>query len=294
MRLLVACPKCHRQYEATGRPIGKRFRCRCGEIVTISQPQGHDAAVVRCSSCGAPRSEHSAQCKFCGADFTVREQDLDTICPHCFARISDHARFCDHCGTALAAEPLSIEETKLICPACREPHRLHSRLIEGCSISECSTCTGMWLGHATFAELVAHAAAEAVNSDDRVGPRASPHAAPPHPHPAYMPCPVCHELMVRHNYAHRSGVMIHVCKAHGCWFDGDELPRILAWIRSGGLAAANGERQAKAARDADLAERMRINNQFDSPLGGDVDVGSSRSDSTSLSWLADAIQRFFN
>ena len=71
MRLLVACPKCHRQYEAAGRLIGKRFRCRCGEIVPISQPQGHDAAVVRCSSCGAPRSEGSAQCKFCGADFTT-------------------------------------------------------------------------------------------------------------------------------------------------------------------------------------------------------------------------------
>ncbi len=294
MRLLVACPKCHRQYEATGRPIGKRFRCRCGEVVTISQPQGHDAAVVRCSSCGAPRSEGSAQCKFCGADFTTREQDLDTICPHCFARISDHAKFCDHCGTALAAEPLSIEETKLICPSCQGTHRLHNRLIEGCSISECSTCTGMWLGHATFAELVAHAAAEATYSDERAGPRAAPPVTPPHPHPAYMPCPVCAALMVRHNYAHRSGVMIHVCKPHGCWFDADELPRILAWIRAGGLAAANEERQAKAARDADLAQRMQINNQFVSPLGYDESVGSISSDPTSLTWLADAIDRFFN
>ena len=44
--------------------------------------------------------------------------------------------------------------------------------------------------------------------------------------------------MNRVNYAKRSGVVIDVCKAHGLWFDRDELRRILAFIASGGLDRA--------------------------------------------------------
>ena len=190
MRLLIACPACRRQYDASDRPIGGRFRCRCGTIVTIARPQGHDATVVRCSSCGAPRSEGASHCQFCGADFTLREQDLDTICPHCLARISDRAKFCDHCGHPLAAEPLSIEETALLCPLCcaaapvgvhasacsdtlkrelQQPAkagvptgpRLHSRLIASNSVLECSACAGIWVGAETFRQMVEAAGREA-------------------------------------------------------------------------------------------------------------------------------------
>ncbi len=190
MRLLIACPACGRQYDASDRPVGSRFRCRCGTIVTIARPQGHDASVVRCSSCGAPRSEGSSHCQFCGADFTLREQDLDTICPHCLARISDRAKFCDHCGHPLAAEPLSIEETALLCPLCyaaahvgvhasacsdtlkrelQQPAkagaptgpRLHSRLIASNSVLECSACAGIWVGAETFRQMVEAAGREA-------------------------------------------------------------------------------------------------------------------------------------
>ena len=52
MRLLVACPECPRQYDASRRHIGSRFRCHCGALVEVRQPQGHDARVVRCSSSG--------------------------------------------------------------------------------------------------------------------------------------------------------------------------------------------------------------------------------------------------
>ena len=46
-------------------------------------------------------------------------------------------------------------------------------------------------------------------------------------------CPDCGEIMHRRNYAGASGVIIDFCKNHGVWFDADELPRLLAWIRSG-------------------------------------------------------------
>ena len=75
MRLLVACTKCRRQFDATGREPGSRFRCHCGTVLTVEQSPGHDASVVRCSSCGAPREERATGCQFCGADFTLRERD---------------------------------------------------------------------------------------------------------------------------------------------------------------------------------------------------------------------------
>ena len=54
--------------------------------------------------------------------------------------------------------------------------------------------------------------------------------------------------MTRRHYGRGSGVIIDVCREHGVWFDPDELPRILAWVRSGGLAKANQEAAAANAR----------------------------------------------
>jgi Zn-finger nucleic acid-binding protein len=44
--------------------------------------------------------------------------------------------------------------------------------------------------------------------------------------------------MNRVNYARRSGVVLDVCRAHGIWFDRDELRRVLAFIAGGGLDRA--------------------------------------------------------
>ena len=63
MRFLVACPECHRQFDATARPVGSAFPCSCGATVTVPLPDAHDAAVVRCSSCGAPREGMAAACR---------------------------------------------------------------------------------------------------------------------------------------------------------------------------------------------------------------------------------------
>ena len=154
MRLLVACPQCKRQFDVGSRPVGSRFRCYCGATVTVRQPQGHDAAVVRCSSCGAPRAEGATACKYCGADFTIHEQDLDTVCPQCFARVSDRAKFCHHCGVALRPESLAGEKTELCCPACGKASCLSHRQVGGVALMECQRCAGFWLAVNVLDDLV--------------------------------------------------------------------------------------------------------------------------------------------
>ncbi|HLW67365.1 MAG TPA: zinc ribbon domain-containing protein [Gemmataceae bacterium] len=247
MRLLVACPDCQRQYDASGRPVGSRLRCHCGHVIVVQQPQGHEAEVVRCSACGAARTENAERCPYCQAEFTLQERDLNTVCPHCLALVSDKARFCHHCGAGLVPELDAGAPTKLLCPACGDGHLLVSRRLgtEQVTVLECGCCAGFWMGHEAFRQLVERAQREALPAGTIVErpqqisakfglPSGSVAPSPTHRHVAYRPCPVCSELMNRTNYGHESGVIIDVCRDHGIWFDADELARILAWLRAGG------------------------------------------------------------
>jgi Zn-finger nucleic acid-binding protein len=69
----------------------------------------------------------------------------------------------------------------------------------------------------------------------------------------YVPCPQCHQLMNRVNFARCSGVVVDVCKGHGTWFDRDELRRIVEFIRGGGLEAS----RAREKREIE-EERQRL------------------------------------
>jgi Zn-finger nucleic acid-binding protein len=247
MRLLVECSECHRQYDASRRPVGSSFRCHCGHVVEVTRPAGHDARVQRCTACGAARPDGAAECPYCGAAFTLHERDLDTVCPHCLALVSDQAKFCHHCGTELAPEASTATPTKMVCPACRDGNRLASRQVAANKVAvlECPRCAGFWMGHEAFRGLVEKAKREALPDDTTPE---TPHqvaakfglpegaAAPESDRPAtfYRPCPSCKQLMVRRNYGHASGVIIDLCRDHGVWFDADELARILAWVRAGG------------------------------------------------------------
>ena len=151
------------------------------------------------------REQGDKRCADCRADFTLREQDLETICPKCFARVSDQARFCDHCGQPLAAEPLAIDETPLVCPACQHQQPLTRRSIAGQEVLECPDCAGMWLGNATLHKLVAQAERDGPNAVARSQSRETSTASATHPHPGslpegegakvrphgYLPCPEC-------------------------------------------------------------------------------------------------------
>ena len=233
MRLLIACKTCHLRYDATGRKIGSRFRCQCGEIVTIERPKGHDAAVVHCSSCGAAREARAKSCDYCGADFTIHETDLETICPGCLARVSDRARFCHHCATPLAADVVAGESSKLTCPVC-EGRKLYSRRLPDASatVLECRVCAGMWIGLEAFHDLL--------NAEERRTERlTTTHQRRTHEtRQRYRKCPQCEGLMTRRNLGGgKSGVVVDVCGEHGIWFDCDELSHALAWMRAGGLEA---------------------------------------------------------
>jgi Zn-finger nucleic acid-binding protein len=260
---LLSCPNCKRQYDAAKLAVGSRFLCRCGTAIEVPEILSRDAAVVRCASCGASRAEGTTSCTYCGSDFTIHEQDLETICPSCLARISNAAKFCHHCGTPIAPEEIADDPTDRICPACGPGHRLRSRTLGTTAFSalECTTCAGLWLGEAVFETLEERERAAAAPTADAKTMRAEiaarPKVAPRTGGPFYRPCPVCTTAMTRINFSRISGILLDRCGDHGMWFDATELEAALRWIRIGGERVAQG-RDADEAKARASQERFKV------------------------------------
>lgn len=237
MRVLVECRDCKRRYNASRLKIGAKFHCQCGQVLTVNAPKGHDAAVVRCSSCGGFREDGSQRCAFCKADFTIHERDLHTVCPGCLARVSDRAKFCSRCGSALSADVLAGDVSKLMCPQCDQKVPLTNRFISEAQVSflECRMCAGLWMESEGFAKLRRKHKALG-DLDESIGrvPRLKQDLRGSENKVRYRKCPVCHKLMNRRLYGTGSGVVLDWCREHGMWFDDGELRQILEWIRQGG------------------------------------------------------------
>lgn len=156
-------------------------------------------------------------------------------------------RDCARCGSM----PLPPAGPPPSCPACREP--LSARALGKAILAACGRCEGIWAETASFKSICADHESQAAYLGEGSLLR-GPAAADPLSSPIqYRPCPVCGELMNRFNFAGCSGVILDACKAHGVWLDADELRRIVAFIRGGGLDMA----REKEKRGLEL-ERRRI------------------------------------
>lgn len=258
MRILAACSECKRQYEVRDLRPGQRFHCACGGLAVVPQHGELHRDALHCSGCGAGRQPGESACRFCQTAFAAEDLARSTVCPSCFSRITDAARFCDHCGTGIAAVLAAGEATRLTCPVCADTnlhHRSHGD--EGTATDECPSCGGIWLDAARFEGLLAAAQAQVVPGAVANSTNTSIHARlPAQRGPLYRTCPVCATMMNRTNFALASGVIIDTCKQHGSWFDADELGRVLAFVRSGGMERAR-RRQESLDRGAELRRRER-------------------------------------
>ncbi len=259
LRVLMACSECARQYDVSGREVGTQLRCACGAVNRVSAVHTHHADVVRCSSCGAPRTAGFRACGYCKSDFTLHERDLNTVCPECAARISDKARFCHFCAIPIAPTEPAPAATQHACPACGDDRRLVSRKLNAQRISvlECGGCGGFWLGNEVFQlleEQSQKAATTGTTFEDRKHRGRLHHPEDPHGR-YYRACPICRTLMHRRNYGRRSGILVDTCKEHGMWFDLGELDKILRWIRMGGLNRAR-RWEAERAKQQNQTERL--------------------------------------
>jgi Zn-finger nucleic acid-binding protein len=160
------------------------------------------------------------------------------------------ALHCSGCGWELGLEPVT-EPGTLVCPTCGEGHVLSVVRAGSGVLHDCGRCGGQFVPHAPLRQMLAsrewigelslQAAARLPAADVRVH---------------YVPCPVCAALMARNNFGKKSRVIVDICRRHGVWFDAGELPRVLAFVRSGGLTAP-GAREGVALSTRLTSEPVR-------------------------------------
>ena len=187
---------------------------------------------LNCPNCGAAVSSDSAECRFCGSR-------LKTVaCPACFGLMFSGSAHCPRCGEKAVAPQILQKENLGNCPRCKV--RLSRLQIERINLRECEKCGGLWAAVETFETICAERESRAAVLDSvltaAAAARAFENKSPVKVN--YVPCPDCKQLMNRSNFAASSGVIIDLCKKHGVWFDVEELPKIVEFVRQGGLDRA--------------------------------------------------------
>ncbi len=229
-------------------PFSQRgiFTVRSG-LLSFGKPM--KVETLNCPNCGAAVSSDSPRCQFC-------ESKLATVaCPSCFAMMFIGSRHCPHCGAAAAdvkASTLSI----LKCPKCKTD--MQPVTLGDTAMRECESCGGLWLEAAAFRKLCTdrenQSAVLGVASPlkgNQLDPKAQEIKV------RYVPCPQCEQLMNRINFARCSGVIVDVCRAHGIWFDRDELRGIIEFIRAGGLELSREKERQEIAFERERLQRER-------------------------------------
>ena len=204
-----------------------------------------EAETLNCPMCGASVASDSPQCRFC-------EARLATVaCPSCFAMMFLGSKHCPRCGAA-AAKPKRIEAAGKNCPRCK--CELEVTQLGDQTLLTCPECLGLWLDVHTFENICAQREQHArVLGEAKL--TTSPSVSPAKV--SYVPCPECHQLMNRANFAKCSGVIIDLCTQHGIWFDRDELSRIIDFIRDGGLDFARKREKTRLDEQQRQLEQMK-------------------------------------
>lgn len=162
---------------------------------------------------------------------------------------------------------------------------LIAELVGDTLIDRCDACGGLWIDQTAFERIV-----EDRERDDHVrmvvhaGQRHEAGSGTPASAVTYLKCPDCQGVMNRRNFGRRSGVIVDVCHAHGTWFDADELPRVIEFVRSGGLDEAyrrereeleRQKREDQATRRAAATEALRSPGADPPGWGGSLGVFST-------------------
>ncbi len=211
--------------------------------------------------CGAAVASSATRCEHCGARLAT------VACPSCFGMIFQGAKFCPHCGAPVEREEIGAAKEK--CPRCGV--EMKTVQLGKTTLLECPQCEGTWVDAASLERIQADSESQAaVLGNAQHLPDSD--SAPLEEKIRYLPCPVCQKLMNRVNFAHCSHVVVDVCKAHGTWFDKDELRQIVEFIRGGGLEQAREREIAKleqerrelsAARASQLSSAPAFPDTFD-------------------------------
>jgi Zn-finger nucleic acid-binding protein len=230
--------------------------------------------------CGAAATTDATRCEHCGARLAT------VSCPSCFGAMFVGQKFCPHCGAKADRQDESAAAKPAPCPRCKT--NMESVVLGGSNVRECPHCEGIWTDADTLRQICADReqqsavlgmathlpASEGVELEKQI---------------RYLPCPVCGDLMNRVNFANYSNVIVDVCRAHGTWFDRDELRRIVEFIRAGGLDKARAREIANLEEDRRVAASRQIASGHDFP----IDMGAHYRDTAIVEIAQSVIDLLF-
>jgi Zn-finger nucleic acid-binding protein len=228
-----------------------------------------NAETLNCPTCGAAASTDASRCLFCDARLAT------VACPRCFAMMFVGSKHCSRCG-AKAQRAESVEAASRRCPRCLI--EMEAVAVGSASLRECSRCEGLWVDVESFEQIINEREQQSsVLGAASIVPKQAGGAVESNK-VRYVPCPECHQLMNRVNFARCSGVIVDVCKGHGTWFDRDELRRIVEFIRGGGLDASRAREKREIEEER---QRLRLEQHADAignkPIAGWSDFEDNRS-----------------
>ena len=203
---------------------------------------------LNCPNCGAAVVDKSNHCDHC------RSRLKTMSCSSCFGTIFQTSKFCPLCGEKAVRLNVADAENTGVCPRCKIKLKLIE--INDIFLRECEKCEGIWSDAETF-EIVC------ANKEQQSAVLSKLDEILKHPKTEkirYVPCPDCKKLMNRNNFAKVSGVIIDSCKEHGIWFDAEELPKIIEFIRKGGMEFSRQKEKAnlEAERQHLRAEKFKM------------------------------------
>lgn len=202
---------------------------------------------LNCPNCGASVADKSVRCNHCNSRLKTMS------CSSCFGTIFEGSKFCPLCGSKAVASNVLTEENLGDCPRCKV--RMQLIEVDEIRLSECERCEGIWADVETFEAICASRENQSaiLKKLDEILHH------PKYEKVQYVPCPQCKHLMNRNNFAKVSGVVIDTCKEHGVWFDAEELPRIIEFIRKGGMEYSRQKEKAnlEAERERLRAEQFK-------------------------------------
>lgn len=220
-----------------------------------------EARVYQCPVCGAFAREAERACRHCATALATLR------CGHCYDLNFPTDLHCRGCGHELGLEP-APEASQLSCPDCKQPLKAFG---EGTgTLHACERCGGQLVTHGLLRallesrEVLGRAVPSMIDA-----PRGNPLSDPVR----YRPCPACSQMMNRKNFGGTSGIIVDICAVHGTFFDPGELPRVLEFVRRGGLmrAKAQGNPQLRAVATTGFLDGLGPS-RGGQPLLDDFDV----------------------
>lgn len=124
---------------------------------------------------------------------------------------------------------------------------------EGYPVHGCRRCGGVWVDVRTFRAIVESARKQAVEDGKPARRQMARRAAAV----VYRPCPTCSQRMQRRNFGRVSGIILDQCPKHGVFLDAGELPDVLEFVKSGGLALRDEMDKREKAWEDKQRKHMR-------------------------------------